>query len=218
MYFASRLQAGRMLAEQLLPYYKDKPCAVMALSDGGTMVGAQIAQQLDCILTLLMSSDDVSYFSAGRLADQAPGEKIEDTDDYFFDATYEQPGESFVLNEYEKIFQFQEMNRELTKSTTINPKVIHGKNVIVVADGLKKGYALDLAAAFLKPIPIEKFVVAVPLASEHAVDRMHALADELYCVSVLTDYIDTPHYYNKQDIPKHATVLTTIEDVVAHWK
>ena len=207
-----------MLAEQLLPYYQGKPCAVIALSDGGIMVGAQIAQKLGCILTLLMSSDDVSYFAAGSLADHAPGEKIEDTDDYFFDATYEQPGESFVLNEYEKIFQFQQMNRELTKSTTVNPRVIHGKHVIVVGDGFKRGYALDLAAAFLKPIPIEKFVVAVPLASEHAVDRMHALADELYCIDVLTDYIDTAHYYNKQDVPKHETVLATIEEVVAHWK
>ena len=53
MYFASRLQAGRMLANQLDENIATRNCAVVALSDGGVMVGAQIAMQLHCVLTLL---------------------------------------------------------------------------------------------------------------------------------------------------------------------
>ena len=57
MYFASRLQAGRMLAAQLAPKYRYENCAVLALNDGGAMVGAQIASQLHCVMMLLLSSE-----------------------------------------------------------------------------------------------------------------------------------------------------------------
>lgn len=57
MYFASRMQAGRMLASQLAPKYRYENCAVIALNDGGVMVGAQIASQLHCILMMLLSSE-----------------------------------------------------------------------------------------------------------------------------------------------------------------
>lgn len=91
-------------------------------------------------------------------------------------------------------------------------------NIIVVSDGLKTGFPVDLAAEFLKPIAIEKLVVAVPFAGIKAVDRMHVLADDLYCLNVIEDYIDTNHYYDKQDVPDHATVLKTIEQIVTKWK
>ena len=40
---------------------------------------------------------------------------------------------------------------------------------------------------------------------------MHVLADDLYCLNVIADYRDTDHYYDKQDVPDHETVLKTIE-------
>ncbi|HSX28959.1 MAG TPA: hypothetical protein VLE73_00200, partial [Candidatus Saccharimonadales bacterium] len=57
MYFASRMQAGRMLASQLVKKYRYENCAVIALNDGGVMVGAQIAMQLHCVLMMLMSKE-----------------------------------------------------------------------------------------------------------------------------------------------------------------
>src|SRR5258708_4155225 len=57
MYFASRTQAGRMLASQLTPKYSNEKCAVLALGDGGVVVGAQIATELHCVLTLLLSEE-----------------------------------------------------------------------------------------------------------------------------------------------------------------
>ncbi|HVX58021.1 MAG TPA: hypothetical protein VHA37_09960, partial [Candidatus Saccharimonadales bacterium] len=57
MYLASRVQAGRMLAGQLAKKYRYENCAVVALDDGGVVVGAQIATQLHCVLTLLMSAE-----------------------------------------------------------------------------------------------------------------------------------------------------------------
>ena len=55
MYFESRAQAGQLLAVQLLERYRYENCAVVALSDGGVLVGEQIAAQLHCILTMLVT-------------------------------------------------------------------------------------------------------------------------------------------------------------------
>jgi predicted phosphoribosyltransferase len=55
MYFQSRVEAGQLLAKQIVQKYKGKNCAVIALSDGGVMVGAQIALELKCVLTLLLT-------------------------------------------------------------------------------------------------------------------------------------------------------------------
>ena len=50
--------AGRSYAgDQLVKKYRYENCAVLALDDGGVMVGAQIATQLHCVLTLLMSEE-----------------------------------------------------------------------------------------------------------------------------------------------------------------
>src|SRR5947209_1089742 len=70
MYFASRLQAGRMLAERLVPKYRYENCAVMALNDGGVVLGAEIAKQLHCILTLLPGVDNI------LAAEASPGAEI----------------------------------------------------------------------------------------------------------------------------------------------
>src|SRR6185369_16238687 len=55
MYFKSRVEAGQKLGEQIAKKYQGQQCAVVGLSDGGVMVGAQIAIQLHCVLTLLQS-------------------------------------------------------------------------------------------------------------------------------------------------------------------
>jgi predicted phosphoribosyltransferase len=55
MYFESRSAAGQLLAAQLVEKYRYENCAVVALSEGGVLVGEQIAAELHCILTMLVS-------------------------------------------------------------------------------------------------------------------------------------------------------------------
>jgi putative phosphoribosyl transferase len=130
----------------------------------------------------------------------------------------EMVSEYFGLIEQEKLTEMHVLNHLQGMNHTTKKELIKGRNVILVSDGLKTGFKVDLAAEFLKPIEMGKMIVAVPFASLKAVDRMHVLADDLYCLSVITDYIDTDHYYDTQDVPDHEVVLKAIEDVVEHWK
>jgi putative phosphoribosyl transferase len=218
MYFASRVQAGRMLASQLLPKYRYENCAVVALNDGGVMIGAQIAQQLHCVLMLLLSAEINLPLEPVALAGITASGEFAFNEQYSAGEIEELSGEYRNFVEQEKLKRMHDLNRLLGSGGTIKKELLKAHNIILVADGMKSGFILDLAYQFLKPIAIEKLVVATPLASVKAVDRMHVVADDLYCLNVVEDYIDTDHYYDKHDIPDHKTIIETIERIILNWK
>lgn len=217
MYFASRVQAGRMLAAQIVPKYRYENCAIIALSDGGVMVGAQIAVQLHCVLTLLMSGEINLPREPAAIAGITPEGAFAYNNVYSGGEIDEMVTEYRGLIEQEKLEQMHQMNALLGGRGVMDKALLKGHNIILVSDGLRTAFELDLAYEFIKPISIEKLIVATPFASTSAVDRMHVLADDIYCLNVLTDYIDTNHYYDKQDVPSHDMVIKTIEKIVVNW-
>lgn len=218
MYFKSRVEAGQKLADQIIAKYAGKPCAVVALSDGGVIVGAQIAMKLHCVLTMLLSD----AIELPREPEAIAG--ISQDGSFTYNAAYS-PGEiEELVSEYrsvieqEKMEKMQEMHRLQGRGGLIRRELLRDQNVILVADGLPNGFSLDIAVEYLKPIHVERLVVATPLASVKAVDRMHILADEIFCLSVIEEYINTDHYYDVQDVPSHEKVVKSVEEIVGHWK
>lgn len=218
MYFKSRADAGQLLAKQIAKKYKGQKCAVVALSDGAVMVGAQIAMELHSVLMMLLTD-----------AIQLPHEDTAIAgitgDGSFSYNTFYSPGEiedfvseyrSFI--EQEKMHKMQEIHRLEGRGGLVKKSLLQGHVVILVSDGLSNGFSLDLAAEFLKPIKTKRLIMATPLASVPAVDRMHILADEIYCLSVVEDYMTTDHYYDTQDVPSHELAVKTVEQIVSHWK
>jgi putative phosphoribosyl transferase len=218
MYLASRMQAGRMLAAQLAPKYRYENCAVMALDDGGVIVGAQIAMELHCVLTLLMSAEIKLPQEPTAIAGITAGGTLSYNHAYSEGEINELAGENFGYIEQQKLLQMHDMNQLVGSGGTINRELLRGHNIIVVTDGAKTGLTIDLAYEFLKPISVEKLIFAVPFSSVEAVDRMHVLADDLYCLNVIPEYRDTDHYYDNKDVPDHATILKTIEHIILNWK
>jgi predicted phosphoribosyltransferase len=207
-----------MLAAQLAKKYRYENCAVLAINDGGVVVGAQIAAQLHCVLSMLQSAEIMLPREPQALAGITADGRVAFNSSYADAEIAELTSENYSLIEQEKLKQMHEMNQLVSSAGTVNKDLLKGHNVIVVADGLKTGFAFDLAVEFLKPIAIDKLVAAVPLASVQAVDRLHVQADDLYCLDVAADYMDTDHYYEKQDIPDHETILKTIEHVILNWR
>jgi len=207
-----------MLAAQLAPKYRYENCVVVALNDGGVMVGAQIAMALHCALMMLMSEE----ITLPRENDAIAG--ITSEGNFTYNPAYssgeieEMTSEYFNLIEQEKLERMHHMNELLGSGGMMRRDLLKGHNVILVADGLGNGFLLDLAVEFLKPINTEKIVIATPIASVSAVDRMHIVADDIYCLSVPGEFMDVAHYYDKQDIPDHETVVKTLQDVILHWK
>ena len=207
-----------MLAAKLIDKYRYENCAVMALDDGGVMVGAQIATQLHCVLTLLMSAEIMLPREPTAVAGITAGGMLAYNNYYSTGEIDELVGENNGYMEQEKLHQMHKLNMLVGSGGTINKSLLRGHNIIVVSDGLSSGFQIDLAYEFLKPIAIEKLIFAVPFASAQAVDRMHVLADDLYCLNVLAECRETEHYYDKPDVPDHVTVLETIENIVLNWR
>ncbi len=218
MYFESRAQAGQILAAQLVEKYRYENCVVVALSDGAVQVGEQIAQALHCILTMLLVEDiqvpgeDVSFggvsqnggftyngmFSAGEIEEYS--------------------GEFHGYLEEQKREAFQRINRLLGDGGIIDSDMLRDHIVILVADGLDNGASLDVAVDFLKPIRIRKLIVATPVATVPAVDKLHMIADELHVLDVKENFMGTNHYYEQNDIPSHEDTIAKINQIVLNWR
>jgi len=77
---------------------------------------------------------------------------------------------------------------------------------------------LAAAELFLKPVKIERLVVVTPLADIKALDKIHIMADEIHCLSVVDDTFEIDHYFENNDLPSHETVVKTIKNIILHWK
>ena len=218
MYFESRAQAGQLLAEQLYEKYRYENCAVVALSDGSVQVGEQIASALHCILTMLIIEDI-----------QIPGESmsfggVSQNGGFTYNGNFtageidEYVGEFHGYLEEQKREAMQRINRLLGDGGVIDADMLRDHTVILVADGLDNGAALDVAVDFLKPIRINKLVVATPIATVPVVDKLHMLADELHVLDVKENFLGIDHYYEKNDIPSHEETIAKINQIVLNWK
>jgi len=218
MYFENRAQAGQLLAARLVDKYRYENCAVVALSDGGVQVGEQIASALHCILTMLLIENiDVpgENLSFGGVSQNGMF-----TYNGMFSAgeIEEYSGEFHGYLEEKKREAFQKMNRLLGDGGIIDSDMLRDHVVILVADGLDNGASLDVAVDFLKPIRIKKLVVATPVATVPAVDKMHTLADELHVLDVKENFMGTNHYYEQNDIPTHEETIAKINQIVLNWR
>ena len=207
-----------MLASQILPKYQDKKCAILALNDGGAMVGIEIAKQLNCFLTLLLGSEILLPREPETFAGINADGKVTYNPAYSDGEQEEMKSEFFGLIKKKKMLGMHKLNRLVGKGGQVSRKLLKGRNIIIVSDGMQDGFALDMAMQYLKPIETDKIIVATPFASIPAVDRMHVLADDLYCMNVIDNYISTDHYYDQHDVPEHEAVLSAVDDMTASWE
>lgn len=217
MYFKNRLVAGQELAEKLEKFHTEN-CVVMTLSDGGALIGAEIAKQIHCSLTLLLTQPIRLPGEPEPIAMMDQLGNYTDNNQYSQGEIEEFESEYYHYIEQKKLEQMHELNRLIGKGGIIKRELLRNHIIILVSDGLPSGFSLDAAIEYLKPIHIKKLIVATPIASLTAVDRMHTLADEIYVISVIENYIGTDHYYEENKIPDHDSVINIIDTITLHWK
>jgi len=218
MYFESREQAGQILAAELLEKYRYDDCAVVALSDGAVVVGEQIAETLHCVLTMLLIEDI-----------EVPGEGltfggVSQNGGFTYNGMFSAGEMEYYTNEYhgyleeQKRLAFQKINRLLGDGGVIDSELLRDRVVVLVADGLDTGASLDVAVDFLKPIRIKRLVVATPISTVQAVDKLHVLADELHVLDVKTNFMGIDHYYENNNVPSHEETIAKINQIILNWR
>jgi putative phosphoribosyl transferase len=218
MYFENRGQAGALLAAELTEKYRYEDCAVMALSDGAVLVGEQIAASLHCFLTMLLI-EDIEIPGEG-LSFGGVSQSGSFTYNGMFSAgeieafTYEFHG---YLNE-KKREAFQKINRLLGDGGIVDETLLKDRNIILVSDGIDNGASVDVALDFLKPIRTKKIIVATPVATIPAVDKLHLAVDEIHILDVKENFMGTNHYYEDNTIPSHEETIAKINQIVLNWQ
>ncbi len=218
MYFESRQQAGQILSQTLLHKYRYEDCAVIALNNGGVLVGEQIAMYLHSVLNMLIiETIDIpgEGLSFGGLSqggsftynrDLSAGEITHYSNEY-----------SGYLQEKQRQ-SFQKINRIIGEGGLVDPILLRDRNIILVTDALDETGSLDVAFGFLKPIRTKKIIIATPVAAVETVDKAHVLADELHILDVKENYFNADHYYEDNNIPSQDELVEKINQIILNWR
>lgn len=218
MYFESRAVAGEKLAAQLSEKYRYEDCAVLALSDGAVLVGERIATALHSVLTMLLIESI-----------EIPGEGINigglnQSGTFTYNGMLSAGEVEGFRQEYFGYFEekkregMMRINRLLGDGGLVNKDLLKGRNIILVSDGFYDAASLDVALDFLKPINIQKLIVATPTASVASVDRLHVTADEMYILDVKENFMGVDHYYEDNKVPSHEDTVKKINDIILNWQ
>ncbi len=218
MYFESRAHAGQVLAAQLLEQYRYEDCAVIALSDGGVLVGEQIAAQLHCVLTMLVTESI-----------EVPGESLSiGAVSQAGNFTYNSEFSTGEIEEYASEFHgylddqkrqaFSRINRLVGDGGIISRELLRERVIVLVSDSFTDGAIISVALDYLKPIRIKKLVVAAPVATVPAVDQLHVVADEIHVLDVKENFMGTNHYYDDNMVPSREESIAKINQMILNWQ
>lgn len=215
-YFASRQEAGKLLATELAKYrYEDS--IVLALSEGAVQVAAEIASETHSLIAMLLTKD--VYLPDGRTMVGI----VNEVGGFVYNNAFSTGEIEALQSEYRTNIELakeqamHELHVVLGQGGLISPNYFRNRSVIIVVDGTLNGMAFDMASDYLKGIHTKKIIMVAPIASVSAVDRMHVLADELYCLNVVDSVFDINHYYANNDLLDHQQIVHTINSIILAW-
>jgi len=216
MYYKNRAEAGRILARKL-DRYRHSNTTIIALSPGAVIVGAQIAMRLHSTLTMLLTEDIILP------GEHDPMAVIASDNTFTYNKKFSAGELEMMRSEYlgviegQRLAKLRKLHTLLGHGGELHRELLSRRTVILVSDGFNSGISLDLANDYLKPVRVERLVVVTPIASLQAVDKMHLIGDDILCLSVKENYINTNHYYDDNTIPPIDDLLKIITTTPVHW-
>ena len=163
--FTSRIEAGRMLAEQLQKERIEEPL-VLAIPRGGVIVGHEIAKNLGCVLDVVIAKK----LTPPNNPEFAIGAIIHDGTTYFSINQQEYLGKKELENEIEQ--KKKEVSKRLEKFRGNSEYDLKGKTIILVDDGIATGATVFVILMWLSKQNPEKIIVAVPVMPPQAFESM----------------------------------------------
>lgn len=214
-YFTDRQDAGRQLTDKIFGLGTDN-VTVIALSRGAILVAEEIAKKVHGSI-FIFATDEALGDKSG------PGSAIFSGEAFSYNTAYplgeieEDESALRYLTDARHMSEYQKLNHIVGKDGLIPHALLNRHNIILVSDGLKNALSLQIAAEFLRRINVKKIILTTPVASVEAIDKMHILVDQIFCLSSLENYTDTNHYYQKNEIPDDLTVVKIMQNIVLNW-
>ena len=189
--FASRedagLKLGRCLQDQGV-----RVDLVLGLPRGGVVVAAEVARALhlplDVLLVRKIGHPRQREFAVGALAEN--GVTVLDEDVIGSNAVVRVELEAVIEEEKERLRGYQ------ARFHPAGAPVLAGKAVLLVDDGLATGATTEAAVLSVRTQNALSIVVAAPVASTQAVERLARVADEVRVLQMDPDFEAVGRYYD----------------------
>ena len=187
MKFRDRLEAGLLLAERL-GKYKNQEGIVLAVPRGGVPVAYAVAKELgfpiDIILTKKIGHPLNKEYAIGAAS----------LTDYFV-IPHENITEEYIESELKKIRSKLRQMYGLFRGDK-EPENLQGKTVLVIDDGIATGNTLLGTITMLRKSEPGKIVIAVPVASASAVEKLTPEVDEVVALYVPREFYGVGAFYD----------------------
>lgn len=195
--FADRVEAGRLLARDLSSgknaLLQDAAAVVLALARGGVPVGFAVADRLrlplDVIVVRKLGVPWQPELAMGALAG---GSRI--LDDRMIcqlGISAEDIGEATAREQ-------AEMNRREELYRGGSPAAdLHGRQAILVDDGLATGSTMLAAVRHVRSLEPARVIIAVPVGSREGCDRLRHEADDLVCLATPEFFCAVGEWYRE---------------------
>lgn len=185
--FKNRIEAGMMLAAKLIKY-KNGEGIVLAVPRGGVPVAYQVARELnlpmEVVLTKKIGHPMNKEYAIGAASLSG-----------YFVVPHDDVSEEYIEDEVHKIkSRLKEMYKNFMGDK--EPADITGKTVMVIDDGIATGNTLLGTVNVLKKSRPGKIVVAVPVASKAAIDKLYKEVDEVVAVLIPEIFYGVGAFYD----------------------
>ncbi len=189
MQFKDRVEAGRKLAEALRKY-RGEDTVIYALPRGGVVLGYEISRDLDAPLDLVITRK-IGYPGNEECAVCAVAE-----DGHMICDPSVEPllDKEWLKQQAEKEMLEARRRREVYLKDR-KPLSADGRTAIIVDDGIATGLTILLAIGEIKHQNPKKVVVAVPVASKDASERIREEADEMVALAIPAYFHAVGAYY-----------------------
>jgi putative phosphoribosyl transferase len=177
--FADRADAGRQLAKALAATVSGRGFIVLGLPRGGVPVAAEVATGLGLPLDVLcVRKLGVPFQPELAMGALASGGAVVRNEDVLAMLPSAETAFARVLDEERVELE----RRERAYRGDAPPLDVRARRIILVDDGLATGATMEAAVQALRSLGPETIVVAVPVGSREAVERIAAAADRVVCL------------------------------------
>lgn len=186
-YFKDRIDAGLQLSVKLKKF-QHHPGIVLAVPRGGVPVAYAVARELDLPLQLILTK------KIGHPMNKEYAIGAASMNDYFV-IPHENVTDEYIRDEVERVQdKLKEMYVKFMGEE--KPENLEGKTVIVIDDGIATGNTLLATVSVLRKSKPGKIIIAAPVASFSAVQKLSQQADEVITVMIPDEFYGVGAFYD----------------------
>lgn len=187
MQFSDRMDAAAQLLP-LLEKYASDPGVVFAVPRGGVPIGFVLAQHFKFPLELLLTK------KIGHPLNKELAVGAVSLDGYELHGGFELP-DYYIQQEVSKITSALRDRYKKFMGEAHQPTDVTGKTIIIVDDGVATGSTILEAVKVMRKKNPAKIIVAVPVASPRALEKIKTLVTDVICIHAPEDFMGVGQFY-----------------------